>query len=81
MCRATWSTRGLADRCSPIESDGGGNVACYNTELDATADKDKKWYTMDWLFAECYLYVPFAGIPAGEILMLIGTGGYAIASH
>lgn len=69
MCRATWRTRGLADRCSPIESDGGGNVDCYNRELELTPDEDKKWYTMDWLFAECYLYVQFEAILAGEMLI------------
>jgi hypothetical protein len=39
----------------PILDDGGGNLACYNDELAVTADDDKKWFTMNWLFAECYL--------------------------
>ncbi|ORY24116.1 hypothetical protein BCR39DRAFT_547632 [Naematelia encephala] len=40
----------------PIADDGQGNVQCYNDELAGLADEDKRWFTMNWLFAECYLY-------------------------
>jgi len=43
--------------CRPIPDDGGGNLNCYNDELAATPEEEKKWFTMNWLFAECYLYV------------------------
>lgn len=39
-----------------IEDDGGNNIACYNDELAVTPEEGKKWFTMNWLFAECYLY-------------------------
>jgi len=41
----------------PIEDDQGGNVHCYNSELETLKDEGKKWFTMNWLFAECYLWV------------------------
>ncbi|KAL7423380.1 Hairy/enhancer-of-split with YRPW motif protein 2 [Cryptotrichosporon argae] len=40
----------------PIERDGGGNIACYNDELARYPEEDRRWFTMNWLFAECYLY-------------------------
>ncbi|GMK57571.1 hypothetical protein CspeluHIS016_0404050 [Cutaneotrichosporon spelunceum] len=40
----------------PIPDDGDANRACYNDELAATPEEDKRWFTMNWLFAECYLY-------------------------
>lgn len=40
----------------PIPDDGNANRACYNDELAATPEDEKRWYTMNWLFAECYLY-------------------------
>ncbi|KAL1408354.1 Hairy/enhancer-of-split with YRPW motif protein 2 [Vanrija albida] len=40
----------------PIPDDGNANRACYNDELAALADDDKRWFTANWLFAECYLY-------------------------
>ncbi|BEI94086.1 uncharacterized protein CcaverHIS019_0605450 [Cutaneotrichosporon cavernicola] len=40
----------------PIPEDGDANRACYNDELAATPEEDKRWFTMNWLFAECYLY-------------------------
>lgn len=47
----------LADAVlSPIEDDGEGNVACYNEYLDMFPEAERKWWTMDWLYAECYLY-------------------------
>lgn len=39
----------------PIPEDGGANIACYNDQLAATDDEEKRWFTMNWLFAECYL--------------------------
>lgn len=39
----------------PIPDDGDANRACYNDELEAIAEDDKRWFTMNWLFAECYL--------------------------
>ncbi|KAK4685763.1 damage-control phosphatase, subfamily III, partial [Tremellales sp. Uapishka_1] len=41
---------------TPIEDDGGSNVACYNEELALIPDEEKRWFTINWLFAECYLY-------------------------
>jgi len=43
---------------SPIDDDGQGNVACYNDELSTYPEEEKRWFSMNWLFAECYLYVP-----------------------
>ncbi|KLT46139.1 DUF89-domain-containing protein [Cutaneotrichosporon oleaginosum] len=40
----------------PIPDDGEGNLTCYNDELAATPEEEKRWFTMNWLFAECYLY-------------------------
>lgn len=51
--------------CRPLEDDGGGNIKCYNDELATFAEEDKRWFTMNWLFAECYLYVPFFPLSAG----------------
>lgn len=42
---------------SPIEEDGQRNVDCYNDELSTHPDYEKRWFTMNWLFAECYLSV------------------------
>jgi hypothetical protein len=39
----------------PIPADGSGNLDCYNDALAACADDEKRWFEMDWLFAECYL--------------------------
>lgn len=39
----------------PIPDDGDANRACYNEELAATPEENKRWFTMNWLFAECYL--------------------------
>lgn len=44
-------------------------MECYNRELESTPDENKIWYTMDWLFAECYLCVPSACRPVGEMLI------------
>lgn len=41
----------------PIEEDGGDNVECYNLELDGWSDEQKTWFSVNWLFAECYLCV------------------------
>jgi hypothetical protein len=30
-------------------------VDCYNQELESFPEEDRKWFTMNWLFAECYL--------------------------
>lgn len=47
----------LADAVlSPIEEDGEGNVQPYNEYLALFDHDQRKWWTMDWLFAECYLY-------------------------
>lgn len=46
-----------ADGPRPIPDDGGGNLECYNDELATYDDEDKRWFTMNWLFAECYLSV------------------------
>lgn len=32
---------------------------CYNRHLETLDGKDDTWFTAAWLFAECYLYVPF----------------------
>lgn len=42
---------------SLIEEDGEINVKCYNDELANYPEEDRKWGTMNWLFAECYLWV------------------------
>ncbi|CAD6582132.1 MAG: hypothetical protein TREMPRED_003178 [Tremellales sp. Tagirdzhanova-0007] len=36
----------------PIEEDGEGNVTCYNDELAMYTQDEKRWFTMNWLFAE-----------------------------
>ena len=41
----------------PIPDDQGGNLDCYNDALAPLTDDQKRWFTMNWLFAECYLYV------------------------
>ncbi|RSH90066.1 hypothetical protein EHS25_001399 [Saitozyma podzolica] len=41
---------------TPIDDDGEANVGCYNEELQAHPEEDRHWFTMNWLFAECYLY-------------------------
>ena len=41
----------------PIEEDGQGNVKCYNDELEMYSEDEKRWFTMNWLFAECYLSI------------------------
>jgi len=46
---------GLTTR--PIPDDQGGNLDCYNDALAPLPDDQKRWFTMNWLFAECYLYV------------------------
>lgn len=40
---------------SPIEDDAGSNVKEYNDELASFPVEDRKWFTCNWLFAECYL--------------------------
>ena len=46
---------GLTARAIP--DDEGGNLDCYNDALASMVDDEKRWFTMNWLFAECYLYV------------------------
>ncbi|WVR04246.1 hypothetical protein IAU60_001246 [Kwoniella sp. DSM 27419] len=41
---------------TPIPSDGDINVNCYNDELATYPEEDRRWSTMNWLFAECYVY-------------------------
>ncbi|KAK6904241.1 hypothetical protein I203_107757 [Kwoniella mangroviensis CBS 8507] len=41
---------------TPIETDGDINRECYNDELKIYPDYDRRWSTMNWLFAECYVY-------------------------
>ncbi|WVN88821.1 uncharacterized protein L203_104035 [Cryptococcus depauperatus CBS 7841] len=41
---------------SPIEADGDINVDCYNEELSGYPEHNRRWNTMNWLFAECYVY-------------------------
>ncbi|WWC87378.1 uncharacterized protein L201_002267 [Kwoniella dendrophila CBS 6074] len=41
---------------TPIENDGDINRECYNDELKTYPDEDRRWSTMNWLFAECYMY-------------------------
>jgi hypothetical protein len=45
----------LSLTCRPIPDDGGGNLACYNEELASFSDDGKRWFEMNWLYAECYL--------------------------
>lgn len=40
----------------PIPDDGNANRKCYNDDLAALDDEDKRWFTAEWLWAECYLY-------------------------
>lgn len=61
---------------TPIEDDGGDNVECYNVELGRIPDEEKKWFTMNWLFAECYLCVHFFALAVGHTSQLICTGRY-----
>ncbi|WWD21880.1 hypothetical protein CI109_106368 [Kwoniella shandongensis] len=41
---------------SPIPEDGDDNVSCYNEELASFSEDERRWTTMNWLFAECYVY-------------------------
>nr|XP_019008982.1 uncharacterized protein I206_06670 [Kwoniella pini CBS 10737]OCF47763.1 hypothetical protein I206_06670 [Kwoniella pini CBS 10737] len=41
---------------TPIENDGDINRECYNDELKTYPDEDRRWGTMNWLYAECYMY-------------------------
>ncbi|KAK8846563.1 hypothetical protein IAR55_005649 [Kwoniella newhampshirensis] len=41
---------------SPIPEDGDDNVSCYNDELATFSEDERRWSTMNWLFAECYVY-------------------------
>ncbi|WWC58951.1 uncharacterized protein I303_101496 [Kwoniella dejecticola CBS 10117] len=41
---------------TPIENDGDINRECYNDELRTYPDEDCRWGTMNWLYAECYMY-------------------------
>ncbi|WRT65230.1 uncharacterized protein IL334_002173 [Kwoniella shivajii] len=41
---------------TPISTDGDINQGCYNDELNTYPDEDRRWSTMNWLFAECYVY-------------------------
>ncbi|OCF33986.1 hypothetical protein I317_05983 [Kwoniella heveanensis CBS 569] len=41
---------------TPIPHDGDINVQCYNDDLALYPEEDRRWSTMNWLFAECYLY-------------------------
>jgi hypothetical protein len=45
----------VADDCRPIPDDRGGNLACYNEELATYSEDGRKWFEMNWLFAECYM--------------------------
>ncbi|WVQ83850.1 hypothetical protein IAT38_005994 [Cryptococcus sp. DSM 104549] len=41
---------------TPIDDDGDSNTTCYNEELKIHSDEERRWSTMNWLFAECYVY-------------------------
>lgn len=30
-------------------------MSCYNDELATFSDDDKRWFNMNWLYAECYM--------------------------
>ncbi|KAI5790263.1 DUF89 domain-containing protein [Geopyxis carbonaria] len=40
---------------SPLQDDGGSDIAAYNAELAALGD-GVRWFDVPWLFSECYLY-------------------------
>jgi len=56
--REDWTaihTSGLTHRL--IEDDDEGNVQCYNDELATFSAEERGWSNMNWLFAECYVWV------------------------
>ncbi len=44
----------LADRCRPLVDDGKPDISDYNQQLESLGSS--KWFSVPWLFAECYLY-------------------------
>jgi len=38
----------------PLPDDGGSDIAGYNKELEQLGNP--KWFSVPWLFSECYLY-------------------------
>ena len=44
----------VADRRRPLVDDGKPDISDYNKELESLGGP--KWFSVPWLFAECYLY-------------------------
>ena len=43
-----------SDQHSPLNDDGGPDIAGYNKQLEQLGSP--KWFSVPWLFSECYLY-------------------------
>ncbi|ODN74806.1 hypothetical protein L202_07121 [Cryptococcus amylolentus CBS 6039] len=41
---------------TPIKEDGDINAQCYNEELANFPENERTWGTVNWLWAECYVY-------------------------
>lgn len=44
----------MVDRCRLLVDDGKPDILSYNKELESLGSP--KWFSVPWLFAECYLY-------------------------
>ena len=66
---------------SLLEDDGEGNVQSYNDELATFSAEERGWSNMNWLFAECYVYVAVRWRTTAELRYRRLRTFFAMTSH